>query len=356
MSLTTKLLANSLLATGLVTSLVACVGDVGGGSKDRGRHEEGSGSDDERDNENCENLDDPVSISTAADFDKLPAGCWDLYNKLTISGSAITSLAKLDRLIGVNELEIVGTGLTAIDQPIKAYGPVTITSNAQLRDLKNLTIEHADNLKTRLTVDNNAQLATLDTVADIELIDGDLIVTNNPKLIGATFTKLNKVEGAVRVTNNTALTRLDLTQLADLGRLEVTTNPVLGTISGLAATMIRGDVTIRGNRALTSLGTMGSLGLISGALTIDDNDALTTVGAFTTSMHYVTGVVTITGNAALTDLGQVGHMLGIGALTITDNGQLSSCRAVEVAECVSTSGSITIRNNKSANNCRSWCE
>ncbi|MEO8699070.1 MAG: hypothetical protein ABI867_03470 [Kofleriaceae bacterium] len=348
MRLTTLLLAASTL------SLVACVADVGGGTTGRGGR--GSGSD--TTDGPCEEVEEAVTIRTESDFDELPNGCWDLFAPLTIQGSEITSLAKLGNLAGVNHLSLIGTNLTAVDtaKPLKVFGPVTVDGNEKLANLKNVVVEKADNIDFDLVIEDNAALVSLDGVADVTILDGDLFINNNPKLATAPLKKLKAIGGAVRITNNAALTTIDLTAVANLKRVEISTNASLTTLSGLAAAQIDGDLIIRGNAKLASLGAMSSLGTITGSLMIDDNDMLPNIAAFTTSMQYVTGILTISNNANLTNLGQVSHMLGIGAITITNNTNLSTCAAQEVDRCVNQHGLVTINGNKSASNCpTTWC-
>ena len=358
MRLTTPFVATALFAT----ALAACVGEYGerpckgrstGTCDGSGSGSDaGSGSDGD-----CEQINHAVTIASPADFDSLPKGCWDLYGPLTISGSQVTSLAKLGNLIGINALEIVGTGLTTLDAPeaLHVYGAVTIQDNASLTNLKNLIVEKASNLLNEVVIDNNPQLASLDGLGDLTMTDGNFTVTRNAKLGSVSLFRLSQVGGALRFTDNTALTSLDVSRIELVGRVEVINNAGLTTFMGLTASQINGDVLIRGNRALTSLGTMSALTRIGGSLTIDDNDALTDITAFTTSMQYVNGTVIITNNGALAALGQISHFVQIGSLNISSNANLSSCRAREVAVCVSVPGSITILNNKSASNCSSWC-
>src|SRR5678816_1114579 len=90
-----------------------------------GRSEcDGSGDDDPPVEPECdkpEKVMHSVFIRSAADFDALPEGCWDLYGKLSIEGSQITSLKKLGQLIGIDELEIASTGLTTLDAAVPLH-------------------------------------------------------------------------------------------------------------------------------------------------------------------------------------------------------------------------------------------
>jgi hypothetical protein len=337
----------------LPLTFVACVGNVGG---DTGRTRTPDGTENEPDGE-CEKVMEDVTIRSAADFDTLPKGCWDLWASLTLQGTGITSLSKLGNLMAVNDFSIVGTSLTTLDaQPFASYGAVTITGNSQLRDLKNLTVERADDLALEITIDGNPMLQSLDALANVTVIDGDLVIANNAKLGGAQFRSLTSV-GAVRVANNTAMTSLDLGAVTTVGALDVSNNTALTTFTGPRATEV-GELTLRGNRALTNLGAMTSLSRVLGNFTIDNNTALASV-ALPSTLQYVTGALTITNNAALTDLGtQTPRLLGINTINISSNANLNFCEAHEVDHCVQQHGAVTITNNKqqSANNCVCWCQ
>jgi hypothetical protein len=358
MRLTTPFVATALVAATLDG---ACVGDVGDrrckGRACDGSGTDGSGSDHTGSDTNCEQVTHAVSITSPSDFDTLPKGCWDLYAPLTIQGSQVTSLAKLGDLIGIDSLEIIGTGLTTLDapKPLHVYGAILIEDNTSLTNLKNMIVEKASNLLNEVIVDNNAQLASIDGLSELTMTDGNFTVTRNPKLASASLFRLTQVGGALRISDNAALTSLDASRVELVGRVEIINDTALTSFQGLTASTISGDVILRGNRALTSLGTMSSLSQIGGSVTIDDNDALTDIAAFTTSMQYVNGSVIITNNGALTGLGQISHFFQIGALNISSNPNLSFCRAREVAVCVNVPGAITIQNNKSASGCNSWC-
>jgi hypothetical protein len=344
MRLTTALLA-------LVTC-ASCVGEVGGGSASRGR----TNDPDPSKPKDCERVDDPVTIRTAADLDALPTGCWDLFATLRIDGGQVTSLAGLGELVGVNDLEITGTNLITIDSPlpIDVYGKLTIKNNARLTGLANLNLLRED-IPVEITVDNNAALTSLDGVADVTVIDGNLVIANNPRLQAAPLRTLEAVAGATRITSNAELTTIDLSRVATSGSIEIANNAALVNVAPPNATEITGHFILRGNRALTTLGSMSSLVRVVGNVTIDDNDALVNLAAFSTSMQFVTGILTVSNNQLLADVGQLSRLAGIGSITIVSNPSLSVCRAQEVDHCVTQHGAVTIQNNKPDSNCKCWC-
>jgi hypothetical protein len=287
-------------------------------------------------------------IEKAEDFDDadLPKGCWDLYGTLTFSGDAITSLKDFDRLedlAGVNHLIITNTKLKTIDAPesIYVYGRVEATDNDLLTSLKNITVDKDEALD--VIVENNAVLVDFGTLTELTKIGGVdeggnasggyLRVTDNPKLTTAEFSRLKSVATSVMFRNNGALTTIELPRVEYVRDLMISTNA-----------------------KLTTVGAMSSLTQILGNVTVQDNDALTSLGLFASGMQFVTGSVTIKDNAAVTSLGQLSHLSGIGSININSNPALPACLAQEVSVCVPQHSSVAISNNNgTATNCDYWC-
>jgi receptor L domain-containing protein len=326
----TTLATTLTLATTCFTA--GCLGDTGSsrkpGAKTPVTTPDGS----------CAKVEKDVTIRAAADMTALPkTGCYDLYGKLTIQGSAVTSLAGLNELNSVNELDLDHTSLTAIDTklPVGIYGKLAVTGNAKLTNLKQLSFETA---ATGILIDGNTVLATLEPLGldDPRLgeVDGDIAITGN---------------GAVTISNNAALKTVDLTNLATTGHVELADNAQLTSLTGFAATTINGDLAIRNNAALTTLGTMSSLYRVTGNLTIDGNAALTNLAAFGTSVKLVDLALTISNNQNLADLGALKHLQLVGAITITNNQALVTCRATEIDRCTQHPTAAVINNNKSTN-------
>lgn len=346
-------LALSLLAAGTA----ACVAPVGGNGS--GRTPDG----DSGNRSACakkpasaiETVTADVTIRTAADWDDVPDGCWDLAAKLTLQGDDITSVAKLDKLVGIDKLVITGTKLTQLDVPLYVYESVSISGNDQLASLDQLTIDQG--IAVDVSIDDNAALADLGGLADLEKVEGNLTISRNAKLPALELGQLVEIAGSTRISNNAALATIDVGKLDTLHRLEVLDNAALTTIESFPARTIAGDVTIRGNAKLTTVGTMSSLDGISGSLTIDNNASLTTIGMFTTSMRYVSTLLTISNNPQLTSLGQLSHLQIIGGVSVTGNSKLPFCRAQEINHCVPQHGSVSITGNlNDTTNCSCWCE
>ena len=301
-------------------------------------------------------------IRTLADFDKLPKGCWALNANLRIEGQAITSLAKLGDLIEVNDLELVDTGLVTIDskQAFNVYGSLLVSGNTKLTSLSNLAVKKWEGSTTggafsvTYNVRNNPLLASVDALKYIQKVDVDLRFTDDPKLAAISLDELTTVNGAIVIANTGAPT-IGFSQLTHVSRVEITGNTALTTVRGFGATSIGGDFILRGNPKLSQLGAMSSLTSISGALVVDDNDALVDLAGLTGTMQRVSGAVTITGNATLTGLGSLSHATAIGASSITNNPALTYCKAIEVDHCVPNSTVSISGNLNSTTNCNCWC-
>jgi Receptor L domain len=338
------------LLIALTPFVAACLGEQGGSRKpgDRDTTDPTSTTED-----TCAKVEKDITIRTAADTTTLPkTGCYDIYGKLTLQGSVVTSLVMLNGLNSVNELDLDHTGLTTIDskRPIGIYGKLTVTGNAKLTNLKQLSFETAS---TGILIDGNTVLATLDPLGldDPKLaeVDGDIAITGNAALTQVPLKNLTKVTGALTITGNTVVKTVDLSNLATTGHVELADNPQLTSLTGFAATTINGDFAIRNNTALTTLGTMSSLYRVTGNLTIDGNAALTNLAAFTTSVKFVDLMLTITNNQNLVDLGALKHLQLVGAITITNNQNLVTCRATEIDRCTQHPTTAVISNNKNTN-------
>jgi len=352
-------LATATLSLTTLLSLAgsACVGEVGGGDASRTRKPDAT-SEQSQTGGDCQKLETAVTIRANTDFDKLPTGCWDLFGTLRLEGPAIVSMHRLGMLRSVNELEIVDTGLTTIDveKPFEVWAMITISGNSQLRSLDKIALQNADDLTTAYTIRNNASLATLNGLAYAKTVEGELRIADNAKLAAITFDELTAA-GSIAISGNGA-TSLDLGSLQQVGRLEISNNAQLASITGAAAPSIKGDLVLRGNRALTSLGSWSSLARVEGSLTIDDNDGLADLGGLA-GMQYVTGSVSVTNNLLLAGIDSVSHLKGIGTtVLVTGNANLSNCRAIEIDYCV-PSGTVTYSNNKpnTGGSCPLfWCE
>ena len=348
----TTLIQLTLLAI-TCTTAAACVGEVGGPRKPASTGSAESGSETA-----CTKVERDVTIRSIADMAALPkTGCYDIYGKLVVQGQAITSLAELHELNSVNELDLDHTAIAAIDtvRPVGIYGKLTVTGNAKLANLKQLSFETA---ATGILIDGNTALSSLDALglADpkLEEVGGDIAITGNPALAAIPLTNLTKLTGALTVSGNAGLSTIAIGKLTTTGHIEIADNPKLSSLAGFAATTISGDFAVRNNPLLTSLGTLTALYRVTGSVAIDNNAALVNLAAFTTSLKFIDQTLTITNNPALVDLGSLKHVQLVGAISITNNASLVTCRATEGDKCTQHPTTSVITGNKSAS-CSSLC-
>ena len=180
--------------TSLSASLAACLGEVPTSRKAARKTASTTA---------CTRLDKDLTIRAAADLAALPkTGCYDVYGKLSLQGSQVTSLAMLGGINSVDELELDHTALTTVDakQAIGLYGKLTVTGNAKLTSLTNLTFEAAS---TGILIDANPALATVDALGldqpKLTEVRGDLVITGNAALATLPLRNLTKVTGALTV-------------------------------------------------------------------------------------------------------------------------------------------------------------
>ena len=321
-------------------------------------------------------------VDSATMADAVPTGCWTLSGKLTIRGSAVSSLAMLGNVRGATEIVLDNTNLTTFDTEatLEVDGPITITHNAKLADLGKL---RAGTVASAIDIESNAALTSLgDAFDDLQQVDTTLTIKNNGKLETIEFAKLalagkSAIGQSVTITANPVLTDIELPAFTHPNRLEISSNPKLTSIGELPATQIVSDLVIKGNPLLaqlpslsqltkiggafsvtgnTTLTAFASLPLISyiGVLDVEANPALTSLAGLPGSAQVQIYTLTVTGNAALTDLGRLSHE-AYHDLSITSNAQLNNCLAREVDRCTTHAVASSISGNQNHNNCSTWC-
>jgi len=308
--------------------------DAGSGS--------GSGSDLTCDTVATETMDiDFTSTGSAS----IPTGCWKLDGKLTIGGS-VTSLAKLGDLRGVTDLVINASQLTALDtpNPIAVTNSITIENNTKLTDLTNLSVPTDTSCSAYLasvSVTGNTMLTDLGAVSQIACISGATTIQNNAQLATIDLANATRLEGGLTIESNAMLTSIELPML----------------------TSVTEGITIKGNALLTSLGAWSQLMFVHGSLTIDTNAALTTLeGVMPTTSIMIEGALTITNNAKLTEVGEFDHLTGAETIDVSNNASLDYCEAREIGCCVPDSdpqnvatAQIAANKTTTCTGASSWC-
>ena len=277
------------------------------------------------------------TINSADGFGNPPSGCYHLDGTLTLSGAAITSLAKLGDIRGVKDLVIDHTTLTAIDSksPITVTNSLSVTDNVKLASLANLEFDDGVTLA-GIAIERNSALTDVTALAPIAIVAGPTLVDNNTKLATLGMPKLSRAEAGLKIHDNPALTKIDL------GALQSVT----------------GDFGIQSNQLLTDLGSWSSLQYVHGVLIIDSNPALASLDQTMTSAVSEIYQLTINNNPNLTSVGQLAHTGYFDTtFTVTNNPKLSYCVIREVGCCVAhTADTISGNLGTSCNSGpHSWC-
>ncbi|HEX5063566.1 MAG TPA: hypothetical protein VFV99_29515 [Kofleriaceae bacterium] len=276
-----------------------------------------------------------LTINGSAGFNNLPQSCWKLNGKLTLTGPAVTSLAKLGDLREVRDLVIDDTDLTKIDTKsiVEVTGDITVRYNDKLTDIANLA---AKQTAKSILVEYNGELTNLGGLAKAEVVTGGTIIRNNAKLTTVDLGRATRLEGGLLVADNNLVTKLDAHSLQSVG-----------------------DFTFRNNAALADLGSLSALRFVHGTFTLDNNDNLVSLAnSITSGMGTIDINVIISNNAKLSELGGLARTQYIGgSVQATSNSALTFCEVREIDCCVN-SGQVLASGNQTTT-CNqtgySWC-
>ena len=273
-----------------------------------------------------------LTVSGTSAFTGLPTTCWKLNGKLVVTGPAVTSLAKLGDLREVTDLELNDSELAKLDMshPLDVSGDIYIHNNDKLTDLSGIA---AKSTVKSIRVEYNPLLTNLGGLKSATIVAGATTIANNSKLATVDLSSAQRLEGGLTISDNGVLKSISLTSLQSTGAITIARNPQLTTINASS-----------------------SLTQVHSTFSLDDNDALTTLGQFGTGITFSSGV-SITGNLNLSSLGALSHAQSIlGIISVNNNSALDFTYAHEVACCV-TSGGFTAQNNM-YQDCEGghWCQ
>ncbi|HEX6245977.1 MAG TPA: hypothetical protein VFZ61_33860, partial [Polyangiales bacterium] len=218
-----------------------------------------------------------VVVTNAAELESL-RGVTDITGSLTIKAPFVTTLEPLKQLINVGTSLLIEGSNALLDFEGLAWldsvgGTFTIRNNASLISTKGMTALRL--VSSSLVVENNGALEQLQ-LGPLQVVQVDVTVSGNPKLIALEGTRLRSVVGALRLLSNAKL-------------------EALSAFAGLKA--IGGAVEIKQCDALTHLRGLGQLSDV-GPLSIEDNDGLVDVSALA-ALRSVRGSLTLRSLQAL---------------------------------------------------------
>ncbi|HTL32189.1 MAG TPA: hypothetical protein VL326_03640 [Kofleriaceae bacterium] len=309
----------------LVSLLTACVAPIG----DRTHDDFGpdAGVDGSSATGACDNLKTVtmnLTVSGTANYTGLPSTCWKLNGKLTITGPAVSSVEKLGDLREVTDLEINDADISAFNtkNPVEVGGDIYIHNNDKLTDISKVV---AKSTIKSLRVDFNPLLTNLGGANKATIVSGLTSITNNVKLGSVDLSSAQRLEGGVAISDNGALTTIQLTTLQSVGSFSVERNPLLTTLSN-----------------------MSSMTQVHGAFTINDNDSLVSLGQFGTGITFSSTIV-VSNNLKLADVGALQYAGSVlGSMAFNNNSALDYTRAHDVACCVPGTGLFSASGNKTS--------
>jgi hypothetical protein len=210
-------------------------------------------------------------------------------------------------------------------------GPA-ITSVAKLGDLREVN---------DLEI-NDADLATFDTKAPVE-VSGDIFIHANDKLTDITNVAAKSTVKSIRVEYNAALTKLGGLSRVNVvsGATSIANNAKLSTVELGSAQRLEGGLSVTDNGAL---GTITLTGMQSvGNLTIARNPVLSNIGSMA-AMTNIHGTFTIDDNDAITTLSSLGTGVTIDlGLVISNNLKLADTGQLQHATRIF--GTIAVTSN-----------
>ena len=148
-----------------------------------------------------------------------------------------------------------------------------------------------------LRVASGSGITTLDGLASITSIGGDLLIYSEVLTNVDGLASVTGVGGIISIVDNTALTNIDgLSSIASVGEF----------------------LTIQGNNALTNVDGLANLSALGGGLVIFGNAALTNIDGLA-NLTYVSGALQIKDNAKLIDVDGLANITGVGRFLLIEN-------------------------------------
>lgn len=228
------------------------------------------------------------------------------------------------------------TSLSGLETLRRVGGAVRIRDNASLEDVSGLA--GLEEVGRWFDVRFNGSLAELPPWPELRFIGADsatqvsMTIVQNPDLarIGG-FPALEEAEGNLSISFNPVLA--DLVEFSSLRSLG-------------------GDLRVRGNSSLASFGGFPVLEAVGGSLFVLDNEALENLDAFsglTSAIQdlHVDNNASLTSIQGLQNLGSATEAFPavLGDFTVTDNPELPTSQAEDLAEALGVAGTVTISGN-----------
>ena len=228
------------------------------------------------------------------------------------------------------------TTLSGLESLRRVGGAVRIRDNPSLGDVSGLA--GLEEVGRWFDVRFNESLTELPPLPELRFVGADsatqvsLTIVQNPALarIGG-FPALEEAEG----------------------NLSISFNPVLADLAEFSSLRsLGGDLRVRGNSSLASFGGFPVLEAVGGSLFVLDNEALENLDAFsgltsTIQDLHVHNNASLTSVQGLQNIGSATEAFPavLGDFTVTDNPELPTSQAEDLAETLGVGGTVTISGN-----------
>ena len=193
-------------------------------------------------------------------------------------------------------------------------------------------------------ISGNPMLSDVSGLSDLELVTANVSIDLNPALSSLHgLHNLERIEGSFGVFDMESIDNLDdFSSLAEVsGRLTISGNAVLTSISGLGGIETASRVIINDNPLLQSLEGVGQFNYLQFGLEIRNNDSLTNLDALSGLEKLDASIMIICGNDYCTSLAISGNdglqnlnglaqlSWAIGSVAVENNSSLADCTGLE---------------------------
>ncbi|HHB80028.1 MAG TPA: T9SS type A sorting domain-containing protein [Saprospiraceae bacterium] len=248
-----------------------------------------------------------------------PSGGVEIFSQQSVTDfqTAYPNCTKINGDLVINDSSDVVNGNYTAD----------ITSLAGLSKL--------DTITGSLTIRSCSQLPSLQGLNHIQSVGTDLFINENDHTDFKTLAGLDALTSVgssitIRLNDNLeSLSGMGTLSGSLTGRIKITDNPKLGSMTPLSNITAAGsDVTIKRNH-LTTLSGLDNLQTIGGFLNVREEPVITDISALSSLSTVGNNVLNISNNPLLTNLTGLENVTSInGDLYISENGELGDCDAV----------------------------
>ncbi|MCP3059359.1 hypothetical protein LXT21_11295 [Myxococcus sp. K38C18041901] len=299
----------------------------------------------------------PVDVAVLKGISRIRGGLEVRTGNTQVSEIRLATLEVVDGALFVQDntsltrlefpgLRFIGQGLSLLNNV--ALESVTVGGatgqfswvGASLEVAHNPRLQTLDGLqsvvpRSGVVLEDNAQLSHTSEgqgLRAIQTLTGSLRIKDNPALALLPLPNLTSVAQSVLIENNARLTTLEGTRLEFIGKnLEVTNNPALRTLTGLASLHTIGvTLEVRLNAALVDSNGLGALAQVE-SIFFSRNDALAWWGNMP-RLQSMRGTLSLEAHARLVDVRGMESLRMLSWLSLYNNPALTTLTGLEGVE------------------------